>query len=566
MSRSQPADRAPSRSARQPVTAHRLFPALVALWLAALFGLGSFAVPSSLFERALTAANVASVVPAAAPPLGLTARLLIAMAMAAGGLIVGVFVGLRLRPRSEPVVRRRTASASFHDVPEVVEDEAFESNEPPAVRAFDAHPDAPPRKPFDLSEALAFEPPYAEAAEAEADEVLDVAGNPEPWMAEHPAPSADHDILEADWTEVEPFEAVDQTEDAPVEADVPEWSEVAETAEPLDHAPEVAPEPVSQPVLEAEEPAAQIAPEPIGHRASVFAMPPVTPRPVAPALAVAPLESLGLVQLIERLALAIEGDRRKGPHAHAMAVAPAPVAPVQVTAPVPLVDETPPEPVAERQVFVSPDPAPAEAAAETVVEAPQVFEEQVSEEPSAAAAVSEDASGPVQPPAHPVSTMRPPRLFGAPEHGPRDPGESDRDTTMVRQPAAMRALEPNWDEAGESAEADVVVPRFLSVPPVNAAPSSHASSVSPLDRPPFVSSLAARSSAAPRQEFIVPPAPADEAEVRPVVVFPGQGPRAAGEDEAHVAAQAPTEPSGAEETERALRAALATLQRMTARG
>ena len=63
--------RSRSRSPR-PLTAHRWFPATVALWFAALLGLGSLVLPASLFEAAVGASGIASVGPGAEPPLGLT--------------------------------------------------------------------------------------------------------------------------------------------------------------------------------------------------------------------------------------------------------------------------------------------------------------------------------------------------------------------------------------------------------------------------------------------------------------------------------------------------------------
>jgi hypothetical protein len=72
-----------------PLSRHPLFPAIVALWFAALVGLGSFALSISLIERIVLTAGIDAAIPAAAPPLGMTARLLLALALGALGGAIG---------------------------------------------------------------------------------------------------------------------------------------------------------------------------------------------------------------------------------------------------------------------------------------------------------------------------------------------------------------------------------------------------------------------------------------------------------------------------------------------
>lgn len=79
-------------AAKAPVSAHPAFPAIVALWFAALIGLGSLVLPLSLIERLFVAAGIAALVPAVAPPLGFTAHAAIAL----GGAICGALLGLVL--------------------------------------------------------------------------------------------------------------------------------------------------------------------------------------------------------------------------------------------------------------------------------------------------------------------------------------------------------------------------------------------------------------------------------------------------------------------------------------
>lgn len=80
----------------RPITGHPLFPAVVALWFGALFGMGSLAIRSTLIEDLVISARIDLLIPAAAPPLGLTARILIALALGAFGAVLGGWLGRKL--------------------------------------------------------------------------------------------------------------------------------------------------------------------------------------------------------------------------------------------------------------------------------------------------------------------------------------------------------------------------------------------------------------------------------------------------------------------------------------
>ena len=82
----------------QPIAAHPLFPTTVALWLGAIFTLLGLAIRPVLMERAVLALGIDRVLPMAAPPLGTTARVLILLALAALGCTIGFFVARRLAP------------------------------------------------------------------------------------------------------------------------------------------------------------------------------------------------------------------------------------------------------------------------------------------------------------------------------------------------------------------------------------------------------------------------------------------------------------------------------------
>lgn len=74
---------------KQPIIRHPLFPATVALWFGALFGLGSLAIRPTLLESVVVSLGIDAVVPVMAPPLGATARMLLALSLAAIGGIIG---------------------------------------------------------------------------------------------------------------------------------------------------------------------------------------------------------------------------------------------------------------------------------------------------------------------------------------------------------------------------------------------------------------------------------------------------------------------------------------------
>lgn len=93
----------------KPITSHQLFPAVVALWFGALFGLGSLAVRPSLLEELVLKSRLDLVIPAAAPPLGVTARILVALILAALGAVIGIALARRIT-KPKPVVTERKRS------------------------------------------------------------------------------------------------------------------------------------------------------------------------------------------------------------------------------------------------------------------------------------------------------------------------------------------------------------------------------------------------------------------------------------------------------------------------
>ena len=96
------------KTAKPPISTHPAFPFIVALWFAALLGIGSLVVPVPLIERISVATGLASILPPAAPPLGFTARLLIALGFTVGGGLLGLFIARKVAAahRAEPALRR----------------------------------------------------------------------------------------------------------------------------------------------------------------------------------------------------------------------------------------------------------------------------------------------------------------------------------------------------------------------------------------------------------------------------------------------------------------------------
>ncbi len=84
------------RKGKAPISSHPVFPVIVALWFATLFGLGSLVLPAVLFEKLFIATGISSAIPAAAPPLGVTARILIALVATGIGVAAGLFIARKI--------------------------------------------------------------------------------------------------------------------------------------------------------------------------------------------------------------------------------------------------------------------------------------------------------------------------------------------------------------------------------------------------------------------------------------------------------------------------------------
>jgi len=129
----------------------------------------AWAMPNAFFAEAVMATGLPSLLPAAQPPLGDTARMAVVGAAALATFAI-IFVFLKLLGRKAPA--RRAASV---EPAAAVAPTAPVAPAAPRVRRADAHPDAPSRRPIfaeaDLGEPFEAEaPPIAEPDE----EVLDL--------------------------------------------------------------------------------------------------------------------------------------------------------------------------------------------------------------------------------------------------------------------------------------------------------------------------------------------------------------------------------------------------------
>jgi len=313
----------PASQELHALAAHRLFPMFTALWCAALFGLGSLAISASALAWLVVMTGLPAIIPAAAPPLGFTARMALALFMALAGGAAGMMIGMAIQrraPAREPAQTntpplRRTAGATAAAGPVSAPSSALPFTMPsaplpaqeqpvstaaPKVRARDAHPDAPPRRPLELTDDLAADPiPGGPVAD-------DLPISPAPQMADADPPTR----FPARVAAVSSDEAA--AVDVPLAQEPILLSELAppDLAEP--DAPDASPSPA--PLQEAAIDAARAAGLLDGDRLT------------GKLLTELPLDSLGMLQLIERLALALDArrsNRQSAPAGEAMAAPPA---------------------------------------------------------------------------------------------------------------------------------------------------------------------------------------------------------------------------------------------------
>ncbi|HET9628072.1 MAG TPA: hypothetical protein VFP14_01170 [Novosphingobium sp.] len=269
---------APQRgTGRRGIVAHRFYPAVVALWLATILAIGSMAMPVRLLEGAAAALQLDVLVPAARPPLGFTARLLVSFVLALSGGGAGYLAAQAQRRRTlrlpDRVLRAR---------PEPIAAESTEPTRSEALRQPD--PAGDDEDLVRLAAALGSQPSRRRALTSE--------------TAEASPPVLEISALPA----LEPLKP--------------------SVREPNLPAPDLAPE--AEPV----EPAVMAAPSVVQPAGPVFRTAAELGGEAAMRLCAAPLESLGLVQLVERFTIALQARRLRNsatvsPEAGAAAAPPA---------------------------------------------------------------------------------------------------------------------------------------------------------------------------------------------------------------------------------------------------
>ncbi len=279
-----------------PLSHHPLFPTVVALWFAALLGLGSLAIRASVLERIVLATHLDLIVPAAAPPLGFTAQMLLALLLTFGGGLTGYLLARRLaaapqsRQRAPAVVVPRaktgtsanenpiTFDATDDDGEDFARLDAARSAQPRRRRVLTSEDSAAPQAPLEVAPLPGKSPPMLMRD--------DLASLP-PLGPVLPETGPETSIQLSPEATVAAFDAAQLGEGMDVAGPAP-------VAEPLGTASldegDASPQARSIP--------AALAPLPLAARAPSDAS-------AAERLRRAPLDELGTVELIERFALAL---------------------------------------------------------------------------------------------------------------------------------------------------------------------------------------------------------------------------------------------------------------------
>jgi hypothetical protein len=292
------------RRSAPPISAHPLFPLSAALWFAAALGLGSLAIRPGLLEEIVLALGIDRLIPAAAPPLGLTARILLALGLGTLGAMLGMLLARRLN---------RTAG-----------NDAAEARSP----GCDGHADAPVRRPLHIREELDDED-FGEAQDWADAPSLPLRPAAQPVFEPFPAPvtaledrvALPGEAPQAPWAAGEPepvdpapllprgrFDRPGDLPDLPPQAKRP-FSRPADNDEPL---AEIVISPPGE--EEAEAAAQELARTP--ERPERSGLPGET---ASARLLSARLDSLSHVELIERLAISLQNRRERSGEAAAEA-------------------------------------------------------------------------------------------------------------------------------------------------------------------------------------------------------------------------------------------------------
>ena len=487
--------------ARVPISAHPAFPLIVGLWFAALLGLGTIVLPAVVLEKAAGMTGLSDVFPQADAPLTAGARAAFALLATVLGLVGGLMLARRVAEGQvvPRAPRRRTPLGGGGAAPPRPLSVHDDLGEAAIAPAIDEQHKPIPGRRRALA-AIEDERPS---------DFLLAAPLPGDEAASPPQLPAEEDAMSERPSDIEIPAPHDEAAD---EADAPEpYVPSLDTRKPRDFA---APPP--------HESAPEAAPESTGETLEPLSLEPID----------APLEDLGMVQLAERLGRSMQ--RR--------------------------LSESKPQPEPEEATLAVPPPV--------VPDALRAFMDGPPEDFAPQPAIAEEA--PIAVPAPVVPAALQSFAFGAfdddedDEDEPLDPGPFTLPlAAMPPRPFDGPAI-PVEDDTEDDAEDDGAI-----------ADESYSSLLSM--KHPF----------RPAEEFVRIDEPEEEDgedAIEPAVVFPSQEPTAgesAPAEESETAANvarpfdAPHQPAPSTaplrsqtapdpvETERALRSALANLQRMS---
>ncbi|WEJ99926.1 MAG: hypothetical protein P0Y59_24030 [Candidatus Sphingomonas phytovorans] len=290
---------------------------LVAAVIGGVIALAFALIPTGLLEDLVIDSGLAAVIPAAAPPLGVTARAVLILA-AGGGTALIAWFGLFLLLGDRAIVVQKSGEA--------------DDGKAPVLRRADAHPDAPARRPLSANRELGT--PFLEVR----------AQRPVHTRADEPEDEIDDLPMDESFAE----------RDLPANLDMPlaAYDPHAIPEEPVDWSPQLAPL-LSKPRQQVFDP---------GERFETFELTPLV-RNATPAPAFMP--ELEPVAQPERLPApvplavakpiqALEPTQASGP-----IYAPAPIAPPEPMPAFAPTEAREPEPAYTPVPIVAPEPTPA---------------------------------------------------------------------------------------------------------------------------------------------------------------------------------------------------------------
>lgn len=186
------------------ISRHPLFPAVAGLWAAAILVIASAAFGVPLLERVIALTHVDSLIPAAAAPVGVTARLLLALALGAVGGVAGyVLAWKRANPKQKAVRKVFSVADAQLGAPPIWPSESAETEIEPEAAASPEPEAEGPALPDD-GEAQAAPAAVAEPA---IEPVAEAVTAPPP----HPAsPTAAQRIAHADLADLSHVELMER--------------------------------------------------------------------------------------------------------------------------------------------------------------------------------------------------------------------------------------------------------------------------------------------------------------------------------------------------------------------